>query len=182
MTRMWRRAAVVALMALWPLAGCTGPTSPGPTSTAPRVAAPTPTPSEVPGGCRSTPLGVGALPDWTASAGVPGGVWLMSHEGNLVGVVFGHPLKAPPLSTGGQNKILWIAREPRNGSDLVLTLRPTGGGDAVTVQETANSGPGEIYPSIVDVPTPGCWQAVAEWAGHRATFELSYQPRGSAVS
>jgi hypothetical protein len=182
MTRMWRGAAVVVLVGLLPVAGCTGAASPNPTSSAPPVAAATPTPSEVPGGCRSTPLGVGAFPAWTASAGVPGGVWLMSHEGNLVGVVFGHPLKAPPLSTGGQNKILWIAREPRNGSDLVLTLRPTGGGDAVTVQETANSGPGEIYPSIVDVPTPGCWQAVAEWAGHRATFELSYQPRTSAVS
>jgi hypothetical protein len=93
-----------------------------------------------------------------------------------------HPLKAPPLATGAQNKILWVAREPRNGSDLVLTLRPSGGGGAVTVRQPADSSPGEIYPSIVDVPTAGCWHAVAEWDGHRATFELAYQPRTSGVS
>jgi len=177
---------VLALAAVLPAAGCTDPAAPSPTasptSNAPRVAAPTPTPSAVPGGCGSTALGAGAFPDWTANAGVPGGVWLMSHQGNLVGVIFGYPLVAPPVATGRQNKILWIAREPRNGSDLVLTLRPAGGGDAVTVRESANSGPGEIYPSIVDVPTPGCWEAVAEWDGHRATFELSYQPRTGGVS
>jgi hypothetical protein len=173
---------MASLAVLWASA-CTGDGpggAPAPTSVGPP--APTLTPSPMAGGCGSTPLGVGAFPDWTASAGVPGGVWLMSHEANMVGVVFGYPLVAPPRATGAQNKILWIAREPRNGSDLVLTLRPAAGGDAVTVRETANSSPGEIYPSIVDVPTAGCWQAVAEWDGHRATFELSYQPRTGGVS
>ena len=118
-----------------------------------------------------------ALPSWAAPAGAPGDLpAVAAHEGNLVGVLFGNPLLAPPVERGRQNKILWIVREPREGSDLVLTLRPSRG-DPVVTREPADSGPGEIYPSIVDVPTAGCWAVVAEWNGHRATLELSYQAR-----
>jgi hypothetical protein len=146
---------------------------PGPAST---VAA-APAASQVSSGCGATSVGLGGLPAWTASAGPPALPSVMSHEGNLVGVVFGYPLMSPPAQTGKQNKILWIVREPRDGSDLMLTLRPKGGGDAVTTSEPAGSSPGEIYPSIVDVPAAGCWDVVAEWNGHRATLELSYQGR-----
>jgi len=41
--------------------------------------------------------------------------------------------------------------------------------------QPANSGPGEIYPSIVDVPQPGCWRFDLSWSGHRATVYLEYQ-------
>jgi hypothetical protein len=102
---------------------------------------------------------------------------VMSHEGNLVGMLFSYPLQVPSPPGGPNNKILWIAREPRNGKDLRLTLRPEAGGAAVTVTQPANSNPGEIYPSIVDVPTAGCWTVVAEWNGNRATLELPYQSR-----
>jgi hypothetical protein len=68
-----------------------------------------------------------------------------------------------------------IVREPRNGKDLRLALRPAAGGAATTVVEPAHSSPGEVYPSIVDVPAPGCWTLVSEWDTHRATLELSYQ-------
>lgn len=119
---------------------------------------------------------VGALPGWTQSAAPPDRTpYVMSHEGNLVGVLFGHTLVAPPRPGGPSNKILWIAREPRGGSDLELTLRPVDGSTpSVAVSQPANSWPGEIYPSIVDVPTAGCWTVVAEWNGHRATLELTY--------
>ncbi|MBX6723791.1 MAG: hypothetical protein IRY92_11255, partial [Dactylosporangium sp.] len=130
----------------------------------------------LPGGCGQTPLLSGALPPWTDSAGPPADLpYVVSHEGNLVGVLFGHPLHAPPQSADYNNKILWIVREPRNGSDLRLTLRPaTGDGPPVTVSRPADSSPGEIYPSIVDVPAAGCWTVVAEWDGHRATLELAH--------
>ena len=72
--------------------------------------------------------------------------------------------------TNPNNKILWIAREPRNGQPMKLTLRRTdGAGEVVTQQE-----PGEIYPSIVDVPSAGCWTVTAEWSGNRATLELRW--------
>jgi hypothetical protein len=163
------------------LVGCTGmPNGGGSTpSTSPAAAvAADPEASQEPGGCGSTRMRMGSLPAWTASAGAPDLPSVMSHEGNLVGVVFGHPLVAPASASGRQNKILWIVREPRNGSELELTLRPEAGGDAVNSSEPSGSSPGEIYPSIVDVPAAGCWDVVAEWNGHRATLELFYQPGG----
>jgi hypothetical protein len=168
------------------LAACTTGTSGGQVAPSASPASPTtqatpaalgPGASQVPGGCATTPVHVGGLPAWTASAQAPSLPFVVSHEGNLVGVVFGYPLTSPPRQTGPDNKILWIVREPRAGSDLALTLRPQDGGDAVTVSEPPDSSPGEIYPSIVDVPAPGCWQVVAEWNGHRATLELSYRRR-----
>jgi hypothetical protein len=77
--------------------------------------------------------------------------------------------------TNPANKILWIVREPRDGQPLTLTLRRTDGtGEAVIHREPADSSPGEIYPSIVDVPSAGCWIVTAEWSGHRATLELAW--------
>jgi hypothetical protein len=172
------RRGIATLFSALIAAGCTStpdaaaPASPaGPASAAAAASAT--------GGCGTTPVRSGALPTWAESARAPQTPSVMSHEGNLVGVVFGHPLVSPPAEAGRQNKILWIVREPRNGSDLVLTLRPSGGGDPVTISAPDGSSPGEIYPSGVDVPAPGCWNVVAEWDGHRATLELSYQPRGA---
>jgi hypothetical protein len=178
---MRTRIVILALSLL--AAGCTASPGPEPSGSAPTTAAPTsaapePTPSAMPGGCGTTTIGLGDLPSWASSAGVSGpSLSVRSHEGNLVGVIFGAPLTAPPRENGPSNKILWIVREPRNGSDLVLTLRKQTGSDPITVREGSNSGPGEIYPSIVDVPAPGCWGVVAEWDGRRATLELNYQPR-----
>jgi hypothetical protein len=169
-----RRITTILASALLAAACTASPTTsatPSPPSTTAAQQAPG---SPMPGGCGTSPLVLGGLPPWTASAGAPGGVSVASHEGNLVGVVFGYPLVAPPRKNGPSNKILWISKEPRNGSELVLTLTPARG-SPVTVRQPADSSPGEIYPSIVDVPTAGCWNVVAEWAGHRATLELLYQ-------
>jgi hypothetical protein len=132
--------------------------------------------SVVGGGCGTTSVYQGALPAWAESAQVPDpSRYVMSHEGDLVGVLFVSPLVAPARTQGPNNKILWISSVPRDGSTLTLTLAPLAGGTAVTVTQPADSEPGEIYPSIVDVPASGCWSVVAEWAGHRATLELPYE-------
>jgi hypothetical protein len=135
-----------------------------------------------PGGCGSTPVLYGAYPDWIADAGLSAGMrYVMSHEGNLVGVLFANPLAAPPMpDPGPHNKILWISKVPRDGNPLRLTLTPSGGGRPVTVEQPANSSPGEIYPSIVDVPKAGCWTVSAEWGTNRATLELTYVPPDEA--
>ena len=58
-----------------------------------------------------------------------------------------------------------------------LTGRPPAGqAPPVTLDWAADSFPGEIYPSTVDVPVPGCWQFTAEWNGHTATVDLRYVP------
>jgi hypothetical protein len=38
-----------------------------------------------------------------------------------------------------------------------------------SLDQPANSSPGEIYPSILDAPTAGCWHVTAEWNNNRAT-------------
>jgi hypothetical protein len=114
-------------------------------------------------------------PEWTADAGVGPASYVLSHEENLVGILFADPLRGGPDMTNPSNKILWIVREPRHGTPLRLTLRAMDGqGPAVETEEPANSSPGEIYPSIVDVPRPGCWSVTAAWAGQKATLELLY--------
>lgn len=133
-----------------------------------------PSPATALGGCGQTSVLVGGLPQWAQSSldDLP---YVMSREGNLIGVLFSHPLRASSGSETPGNKILWRVREPRNGADLRLTLRHVGGHtDPVIITRTADSGPGEIYPSVVDVPATGCWAVVAEWDGHRATLELAY--------
>ena len=158
----------VALVVL--TAGCTGPadrptahatTSPSPASTTGPVPA-----TAAPGngtGCGDTPISPGQLPGWTADAGLPPDVpYAVSREANVVAVLFGYPLRAGHHEDGRNNKILWEMRDPRDGKPLHLTARPPAGGAAVSLTREADSGPGEIYPSIVDVPTPGCWHMTLE--------------------
>jgi hypothetical protein len=38
----------------------------------------------------------------------------------------------------------------------------------------ADARPGEIYPSIVNVPRPGCWQFALSWGGHVDRIDLPY--------
>ena len=174
-------------MTLLILAGCTSkppssstvPPSTGPSPVSLPAAGSTVAPvgaSTAPGGCAQTPLWTSAYPEWTASANLPGTMpYALSHEGNLVGMEFAGSLRGGTNLGSPTNKILWVTREARNSQPLHLTLRRVDGtGAPVTQVEPANSGPGEIYPSIVDVPTSGCWRVEASWDGHAATLELYY--------
>jgi hypothetical protein len=65
---------------------------------------------------------------------------------------------------------------PRNGSSLEISGHPAKATKpTVDVVRPADSGPGEIYPSTVDVPQPGCWHFDLVWAGHHAAVELVYK-------
>ena len=177
---MWLRIVVVIAVTLV-AAGCTdGGRPPGAAPAPPssgQPASPDPTGSALPG-CGQTPVRVGGLPAWTASAGPPASLpYVVSAEGNLVGILFGAPLQAPAATAGRNNKILWIVREARGGQPLTLTARRVDGpGADVATTEEADSSPGEIYPSIVDVPVPGCWRVTARWNGNTATVDLLYGP------
>jgi hypothetical protein len=58
----------------------------------------------------------------------------------------------------------------------VISGHPVGkSAPLVAVTQPANSTPGEIYPTIVDVPEPGCWHLDLVWAGHQTSIELEYQ-------
>ena len=40
----------------------------------------------------------------------------------------------------------------------------------------ADSEPGEIYPSGVDLPKPGCWHVALAWGSHRASIDVEVHP------
>ena len=114
-------------------------------------------------------------PDWVAEAG--GGLparQVRSVGGDVVAALFVDPLRAAPRDDGMNNKILFIVGKPRNGQPLTITATPAGGGAAVTTSTEPNSAPGQIYPSIVDVPAAGCWHLVLTWDGNTDSMDLRY--------
>lgn len=141
----------------------------------------TPGPTAVAGGCGSTSLRRGVLPGWAkpafAAGGSPTSPWPygVAEHGNVVAVVFGYPLRAG-RPTNSVNKVLWIMRQPRRGSPLSVSATPLGGGGP-SVHESwpADSSPGEIYPSYVNVPRAGCWHVTLKWAHHTDSIDLRYR-------
>lgn len=169
--RVQRRAlgglAIVVVIAL----GAVGIANILPSGHRATPAAPTTTPT--PPGC-ATPTTANNLPSWTDSANPPSGVpHLVSPDGTVAAVLFGNPLTIGPRDKS--NKILWIVREARDGQPLKITATSPGP-DAKPVHATfpADSGPGEIYPSAVDVNEPGCWHFALAWNGHRSSINLAY--------
>ena len=101
--------------------------------------------------------------------------YAIAERGTAVALVFGYPLRAG-APTNPANKVLWIMRLPRHGSPLAIRARPLHG-DAPLLRETlpADSSPGEIYPSYVNVPQAGCWHLTLHWAHHKDSLDLRYQ-------
>lgn len=132
------------------------------------------------GGCGATQLFRGRLPTWTAAAfsdSSPGPTpWpaAVSERGTVAAVVFGYPLRAGNPA-GRTNKVLWIMKLPRLGSALSIEARPVGAAKPLIRSAfPADSSPGEIYPSYVNVPKAGCWRLTLRWAGHEDSIDLHY--------
>jgi hypothetical protein len=133
----------------------------------------------VSGGCGSTTAYRGGAPAWLDAAG-------QGNNPDFLPYVIANPpdaaafLWADPLRAGQpndpSNKILWVVGLPRNGTALVITGHPVGARTpSISDSVPADSSPGEIYPSIVDVPKPGCWHLDLSWAGHKAAVELPFK-------
>ena len=100
-------------------------------------------------GSACAPLQTGAPPAW-ARGGFSGDSYppfATSSSGNLVALVFGDPLSAPPASTHN-NKILWV---DRGGARTMDGTARVAGGDGVERLTL------DVGPSIVDMPAAGCW-------------------------
>jgi hypothetical protein len=129
------------------------------------------------GGCGNTTVMNGGVSDalqkWAGDNAPSGVPYAVAHPATVAGFLFGAPLRAP--GTGSSNKILWVVGTPRTG-DLIVEGVPLGKtSPTVRYAFPANSGPGEIYPSGVDVPLPGCWSFTLRWAGQTAAMELLYR-------
>jgi hypothetical protein len=56
-----------------------------------------------------------------------------------------------------------------------VTGHPLGAAKPVVSSSwSADSEPGEIYPSQITVPSPGCWRFTLAWPGHSDTVDLGY--------
>jgi len=132
----------------------------------------------VAGGCGATQAYKGGEPAWLTRAGAnnnPTGLpYVIADPSIAAGFLFGYPPRSGTPSNPS-NKILWVVGRPRQGNDLTISVSPVNGNSsAIHMAVPANSGPGEIYPSEVDVPAPGCWRLDLAWGQNQASVELDY--------
>jgi hypothetical protein len=160
--------------------GVTGTSSGSPSAAAGPGTMASPSPVEgarrVAGGCGSTPLFRGATPPW-APTDPTDLTYAVATPATAAGFLFGYPLRAGHPQQRA-NKILWVVRSPREDKPLVIDGHPLGlSSPTVHVSRAADSGPGEIYPSIIDVPGGGCWHFTLVWATGRAELDLAYRAK-----
>jgi hypothetical protein len=130
------------------------------------------------GGCGATLVYKGGEPDWLTQAGDSNNPtdlpYFITDPPIAAGFIFGYPLHAR-VSPGQGNKILWVVGIPRNEEDLHITSHPLGASEPVLhMTFPPNSSPGEIYPSEVDVLSPGCWHFDLSWGKNTTSVDLVY--------
>lgn len=120
----------------------------------------------------------GPLPTWARAGFTPPSVampYVLGARGDIVAVLWArHDPLVTPAPPGRNNKILWVPKVSSPvGAPLEITARRLTGGTAVgPVQRRAVAGgPG---PSIIDMPSAGCWQFTLHWGGHTDTVDLPY--------
>jgi hypothetical protein len=103
--------------------------------------------------------------------------YALGSRGAIGAVIFGWPLRSPPLPNRN-NKILWVPRHlSKTLAAFWIRLQLMNGNQPVgaPIRKIIRGGPG---PSIVDVPTAGCWRLTFTWSGRRDTMDLDYTSPG----
>jgi hypothetical protein len=161
-----RSGVVLGLLAAL-AAACSAPTPAAPQVAAgPTVSAATGAPAA---GCAAD-VAPAPLPEWARGGFSPPDQavpFVVGERGTILGVLFGQPFSAPAASDRG-NKILWVTRDPHPAGPLTITAALDG---AVTTLEVPE-GPG---PSLVDLPTPGCWRLTLAWPDHTDRVAVAYR-------
>ena len=168
------RCALVLLVAL-ALAGCASGGSGSSQAAAHKepVASVSPTPSPAPGTACSVNHRPKVLPRWARSGfsgPKPSVGYVLGDSGNIAAIMFvsHHSLSSPPVA-GQNNKILWAARV--GAVEGPLQIKAALGGTGQTVTRTVDPAPG---PSIIDLPSPGCWSFDLTWGTHHDHLQLGY--------
>ena len=135
---------------------------------------PVTSPSQALATCRPNVV-TAVLPDWARSGFsdvAPTMPYEVGRSGEIAAIVFGFPLQAPP-STVRNNKILWVSRQVTIADRLDISAQQMDGATAVgdPVKQSVAGGPG---PSIVDLPTAGCWRFTVSWADRTDSLDLEY--------
>ncbi len=122
------------------------------------------------------------MPTW-GSVGAGTIPWTLGQPRDVVAVLFATELVAGGARPDGStNKILWLTRAPVASNRIMLAARPVGAEVPVVTQEvpgTQGYEQGRQFPSIVDLPTPGCWRIDVSGGSLRSGFELNVLASGS---
>ena len=117
-----------------------------------------------------------ALPVWARTGFTPPDQpvpYVLGDRGDMVAILWAprHPLVAPPAADRN-NKILWVARV--GAAEGPLQIRATLASTGQTVTRTVEAAPG---PSIIDLPTAGCWSLDLRWGSRQDHLDLGYAAR-----
>ena len=96
---------------------------------------------------------------------------VLGEAGNIVAILWASrdALHSPPLQDR-TNKVLWVSRLPLAGpAPLVIKATLAGSARTATVSVPGGSGP-----SVIDLPTSGCWTFHLRWSGHTDEPKLRY--------
>jgi hypothetical protein len=134
------------------------------------------------GACVPAPIHRGAPPSWSAAAWSQSPGFKLPYalaSGDSAAAFLWVRLRAG-APTNPANKVLWVVRYPRHGHPLRILARD-GARPALIARSSwpADSSPGEIYPSYLNLPKPGCWQLTLRWGSHTAHLALTVAPSGT---
>jgi hypothetical protein len=182
------RAMLLALAALVG-AGC-APAGPAVAQHSASAAASVPGWHTTGAGCGGTAVGTGPGPPPWADAGPAGGgiPWAVGRPPEVVAVLFATELVAKgERPDGSSNKILWVTRSVVPSSQITLRAQPADAATPVVTHRftgavTLRLAGYQQFPSIVDLPNPGCWRINVSWGAgstENSTFGLTVLPSGS---
>lgn len=115
------------------------------------------------------------MPLWVLEAGAPSYLpYAVAASQRVTAVIFSYPLKAGH-PTDPANKILWVVHQPGTASVLQIDGHAINAITPSFHQTEPAASFRNIYPSIVDVSTSGCWHLDLSWSGYRDVVELPYQ-------
>ena len=94
--------------------------------------------------------------------------YVLGDGGDIVAILWADhdPLQVPPAADRN-NKILWVSRVGSGDLNVRATLECSG----KTVTRSVSGGPG---PSIIDLPSPGCWSFDLTWGTRHDHLQLEY--------
>ena len=105
------------------------------------------------------------VPEWARtgfSDPEPEVPYVMGEDDGIVGILFGQPLTSPPAEDRN-NKVLWVVRE--DAGPLRIEARRAAGDEPVVIESVTG-------PSILDLPSPGCWHLDLTWGSHSDAVEI----------
>ena len=133
--------------------------------------------------CAATPVHAAPFPN--ASAGLAQLKWVQAapKKAGLVGMLFGYDARlvdpqrpAFALWAGGKapegwnTKVLWLVPIGRGDRSMVIRGRSLDGSGGSFMQSFVRAGGGGGYPSIVELPSAGCWRLDVSSGGVKGAF------------